>query len=105
MPKTEDLDRLLERHRTPWLQLALILVILLALVHRIPADPRQALMAECAYRYAWLETRADTNALDADPYALELADTLGVGVTCGELRRAGRMPRYLPTLAGRAPSR
>jgi hypothetical protein len=105
MPKTEELDRLLERHRTPWLQLALIAVILLALVRRIPPDPRQALMAECAYRYAWLETRADTNALDADPYALELADTLGLGVTCGELHRTGRMPWYRSMADGRVTSR
>jgi hypothetical protein len=105
MPNTEDLDGLLEQHRTPWLWLALILVVLLALVRRIPPDPRSALMAECAYRYAYLETLADTHALDVDPYVLERADTLGLGVTCGELRRTGRMPRYPSRVAGQVPSR
>jgi hypothetical protein len=36
MPKTEELDRLLERHRTPWPRLAIIAVILISLVRRIP---------------------------------------------------------------------
>ena len=88
-------DRAERINRVGWVLVAMLAIAVFVWWHRgrpvLPIDER-VIGTECKVRYSRVMTPADSLVIDMQAPVMD-PETAPANITCGELRRAGKLPR------------